>query len=286
MANPTSNFNWQMPTASDLVTDLPADFEVFGQAVDTSLADLKGGTTDQVLAKNSNTDMDFKWVTSDDANAIQNSIVDAKGDLITATAADTPARLAVGTNNQVLTADSSTATGLKWAAASSGALTLIKRASFSGVATTGTTFDSVFSSTYKNYLVVIDDFTRASGGGSPQLQMLYSGSTQATGYYGSSSGINSTAVTLMGSTNSNASAATLWATMGTTGGATTISLNFSVASGSDRAYWHGTGFDAENWNQYALGGVSSTARTYTGFLLKSSTANVSGTVSIYGLATA
>lgn len=50
-----------MPTASDLVTDLPADFEVFGQAVDTALADLKGGTTGQVLTKNSNTDMDFVW---------------------------------------------------------------------------------------------------------------------------------------------------------------------------------------------------------------------------------
>jgi len=54
-----------MPTSTDLVTDLPADFEVFGQAVDTSLADLKGGTTNQILAKNSNTDMDFKWVAND-----------------------------------------------------------------------------------------------------------------------------------------------------------------------------------------------------------------------------
>jgi hypothetical protein len=63
MANPTSNFNWQMPTSTDLVTDLPADFEVFGQAVDTSLADLKGGTTGQVLAKATGTDMDFSWVT-------------------------------------------------------------------------------------------------------------------------------------------------------------------------------------------------------------------------------
>ena len=63
MSNPTSNFGWQMPTATDLVTDLPADFEVFGQAVDTSLADLKGGTTNQLLAKNSATNMDFKWVT-------------------------------------------------------------------------------------------------------------------------------------------------------------------------------------------------------------------------------
>jgi len=50
-----------MPTSSDLVTDLPADFEVFGQAVDTSLADLKGGTTGQILSKASNTDMDFTW---------------------------------------------------------------------------------------------------------------------------------------------------------------------------------------------------------------------------------
>jgi hypothetical protein len=46
---------------------------------------------------------------------IQPTIVDAKGDLIAAVAADTPARLAVGANDTVLTADSSTATGLKWA---------------------------------------------------------------------------------------------------------------------------------------------------------------------------
>ncbi len=115
MSNPTTPFGWQMPTATDLVTDLPADFEVFGQAVATSMGDLLGGTSGQVLSKNSNTDMDFVWVTSDDANAIQNSIVDAKGDLIGATAADTPARLAVGTNGQVLTADSTAGTGLKWA---------------------------------------------------------------------------------------------------------------------------------------------------------------------------
>jgi hypothetical protein len=64
--------------------------------------------------------MDFTWVAQDDSNAIQNAIVDAKGDLIGATAADTPARLAVGTNGQVLTADSTAATGLAWATASSG----------------------------------------------------------------------------------------------------------------------------------------------------------------------
>jgi len=66
MANPTTNFGWQMPTSTDLVTDLPADFEVFGQAVDTTFVDLKGGTTGQVLSKASNTDMDFTWVEQDD----------------------------------------------------------------------------------------------------------------------------------------------------------------------------------------------------------------------------
>ena len=64
MTNPTSNYGWQMPTATDLVTDLPADFEVFGQAVDTALADLKGGTTGQILSKASNTDMDFIWTSA------------------------------------------------------------------------------------------------------------------------------------------------------------------------------------------------------------------------------
>lgn len=54
-----------MPTPTDLVTDLPADFEVFGQAVDSSMADLKGGTTGQILSKNSNTDMDFIWIAND-----------------------------------------------------------------------------------------------------------------------------------------------------------------------------------------------------------------------------
>jgi hypothetical protein len=63
MANPTTYFGWVMPTATDLVTDLPADFNVFGQGVDTSMQDLLGGTTGQVLSKTSATNMDFTWIT-------------------------------------------------------------------------------------------------------------------------------------------------------------------------------------------------------------------------------
>jgi hypothetical protein len=113
MAN-TTNFNWETPDDTDLVKDGAAAMRTLGNSIDTSFVDLKGGTTGQILSKASNTDLDYTWVTTDDANAIQNAIVDAKGDLIAASAADTPARLAVGSNGETLVADSSTSTGLRY----------------------------------------------------------------------------------------------------------------------------------------------------------------------------
>ena len=124
MSNPTTPFGWQMPTATDLVTDLPADFEVFGQAVATSMADLLGGTTGQVLSKTSNTDMDFTWTspnpgditgvtagvgisgggTSGDVT-VTNSMATAittNGDIIYGTGSGTFSRLGIGSTNQVL----------------------------------------------------------------------------------------------------------------------------------------------------------------------------------------
>ena len=111
----TSAFGWETPDDTDLVKDGAAAIRTLGNSIDTSMSELKGGTTGQVLSKTSNTDMDFTWVAQDDSNAIQNAIVDAKGDLIAATANDTPARLAVGANDTILMADSSAGTGLKWA---------------------------------------------------------------------------------------------------------------------------------------------------------------------------
>lgn len=114
-----------MPTPTDLVTDLPADFEVFGQAVDTSLADLKGGTTGQILSKTTNADMDFTWITNDvgditavtagtgisgggtsGAVTITNSMATAittAGDLIKGTGSGTFDRLGIGSTGNVLT---------------------------------------------------------------------------------------------------------------------------------------------------------------------------------------
>lgn len=151
MATTTTNFGWDIPQSTDLVKDGATAISALGQDIDTALVDLKGGTTGQVLSKASGTDLDFTWVAQDDSNAIQNAIVDAKGDLIAATAADTPARLAVGTNGQVLTADSTAATGLKWATATSGGLTLLATTTLTGGATTV----SGINGSYKNLLFVI-----------------------------------------------------------------------------------------------------------------------------------
>ena len=120
MATTTPNFGWPVPTSTDLVKDGATAIETLGDSIDASLLDLKGGTTGQALVKNSNSDMDFVWSSIDPL-----TILDAKGDLISATAADTPARLAVGTNDQVLTADSTTATGLKWATPASSTPTFV-----------------------------------------------------------------------------------------------------------------------------------------------------------------
>jgi hypothetical protein len=140
-----------MPTATDLVTDLPADFEVFGQAVDTALMDLRGGTTGQVLAKNSATDMDFIWTAGGDITGVTagtgisgggtsgdvtvtNSMATAmttSGDLIQATGSGTFARLGTGTNGQYLTTNGTTNS---WGTISAGGMTQIASGSLASSA--------------------------------------------------------------------------------------------------------------------------------------------------------
>lgn len=175
MATTTTNFGWDIPQSTDLVKDGATAIAALGQDIDTALVDLKGGTTGQVLAKASGTDLDFSWVAQDDSNAIQNAIVDAKGDLITATAADTPARLAVGTNGHVLTADSTAATGIKWAAPAAGGMTLLSTTTLSGASTTISSIDQ----TYKDLQIVIYGTSNATTAYYPNFRPL-SSSTSAT----------------------------------------------------------------------------------------------------------
>lgn len=100
MATTTPNFGWPVPTSTDLVKDGAVAIEGLGDAIDASLLDLKGGTTNQILAKNSNTDMDFKWVS--DATGMTNPMT-TTGDTIYSSSGSTPARLGIGSTGQVLT---------------------------------------------------------------------------------------------------------------------------------------------------------------------------------------
>ena len=65
MATTTPNFGWPVPTSTDLVKDGATAIEALGDGIDTSMVDLKGGTTGQILAKATSADMDFAWITND-----------------------------------------------------------------------------------------------------------------------------------------------------------------------------------------------------------------------------
>ena len=199
MVTTTPNFGWSVPTSTDLVKDGATAIELLGDSIDASLVDLKGGTTGQVLSKASNTDMDFTWVTDAAGDitgvtagtgisgggtsgtvTVTNSMataIDAKGDLIGGTGADTFSRLAVGANGTVLTADSAEATGLKWAAASTGALTLVKSQTI-GTTVSSVTVTDAFSATYDNYIITI-----AGGAASTTQDLNLTFGATSTGYY-------------------------------------------------------------------------------------------------------
>jgi hypothetical protein len=114
------------------------------------------------------------YITS--GSAINPNIVDAKGDIIAATAADTVSRLAVGANDTVLTADSSTATGLKWAAPVSGGITLISTTTLSGATTTLSSIPQTYVSLY----LVVTGVTGNTG--NAQVRILPNNVTNLTAY--------------------------------------------------------------------------------------------------------
>jgi hypothetical protein len=117
---------------------------------------------------------------------IQPTIVDAKGDLIAAVAADTPARLAVGANDTVLTADSTTATGLKWATASAGGMTVIASGSLTGAQVDLTSIPA----TYKNLKLVVRNYRPSTDGDNLGIRLQNDSNTRYKAFLSSSSSVN------------------------------------------------------------------------------------------------
>lgn len=259
MANPTTNYGFVLPTSSDLVTDLPADFDVALQGVDTQMK------------------------TNADA-ATQKATLTTKGDIYAATGTSTPARLAIGTNGQVLTADSTAATGMKWAAAASG-MTFIARTTFSNVATQA--FDSVFTSTYKSYLVVFENLSAATSSDKLHLQFRYSSTTQATNYYGNLIWASSNSSSVFNDFSNNIAELIISQSCGSsTNPGSGFMYVTNVGTGTQKANASGMFTSNQNGNGGNFNGNSTTGRAYDGFLLKSAATNISGTLAIYGMAAA
>lgn len=117
-------------------TTVDAKGDIIAATANDTVTRLAVGANGTVLTADSAQPTGLTWTTVS-GSGIPASLLDAKGDLLAATADNTAARLAVGTNGQVLTADSTQATGLRWATASAGTAsqpsTLIVAANGSGV---------------------------------------------------------------------------------------------------------------------------------------------------------
>jgi hypothetical protein len=338
-----------MPTPTDLVTDLPADFEVFGQAVDTSMADLKGGTTGQILSKATNTDMDFTWITNDVGDitavnvtapitgggtsgavtigvsaastaaagvvqlsdststtssvlastptatksaydlanaAIPKSTVTTAGDIIFRNGS-APTRLGIGTAGQVLAVNSG-ATAPEWITAGASAFTKIVSNSFSGVSSVSLP-NGTFTSTYRNYKVIIIIPTWSAASAALQGRYRASGTDNSSGIY-------SSAVTTIRVSSGALSSATVNAgTSFNMGFGSTYNpgpfaqdWTFCSPQTTDEKQIMGTGFgwnaEGDTWCADWFGGHANNSSQFDSFTFYPTTGTFSGTYYVYGLA--
>ena len=216
--------------------------------------------------------------------------ITAAGDIVVGTGSGTYDNLPIGTTAQVLTADTTVSPyKVKWAtpAAATSGMTLISRSTFSSVATTTTTFDNVFSSTYKTYLICIENLFGATAGADLYLQLRYAGpTTQAATYVWRTN--NSTANTGTSAVEyaDNVNQIQLASDSGSSAERFSGQYYLTNAETTARTQITGLGFTGRTAIAYEAFGYEFTDRTYTGFILSASTGNISGTVAVYGLAIA
>jgi hypothetical protein len=206
-----------------------------------------------------------------------------KGDLYGFGTSD--ARIPIGANNTVLTADSGETLGLKWATpatVTSGA-TFISRTTFSAVSTVDV--DSIFSDTYENYLVC-GQFTSSSGNPAIQMQGRHGSTTITAGgyYYGFSKAAATGSIGIVQGSNDNQFTLCFDSSSSATQ-QSLVNLNIFRRSGATaNLNFTGTTWGDNSYIGAAGAGSIYSVQTYTGLRFKGSSGTISGQVTVYGLA--
>jgi hypothetical protein len=243
MANPTTNYGFVLPTSSDLVTDLPADFDVALQGVDTRLKALNPETTLGDIAYRSAT-------------------------------ANTNTRLGVGSTGQVLTVAGGVPTWAAPAVQASG-LTFISATTMSGVATQAV---NPFSSTYDNYLVLVQLSGTTGNNATTTFQFRNATTNRTTSYYAGAQMIGYQG-SVANYNNNNDSKITI---VGNVGGGQGGLIVMNVTNVNGTGYPTITGTAVQGLYTYYYGGIRDNTEANDGFLLTSSN-NMTGSIRVYGV---
>jgi hypothetical protein len=208
---------------------------------------------------------------------IQPTLFTTKGDILVATGNANPVRQAVGTDGQVLTADSAQADGITWATPASGGMTFIKAETFSAVSSV--TFNNVFTSTYRNYLVMIDWTGTANN--SCKVRLRASGSDNTTSNYSSQRfgalGSSSGAYRVLG---------TSWEVWDQTTGDNGGSMYFLNPQTSNKtaAVWNGYSGGAATVDYMTGADFFDGGTSFDGFTFFPTAGTATGAIRVYGLA--
>ena len=186
----------------------------------------------------------------------------------------------------LVVADSGEATGLKWAApAGGGGTAIVQRTTFSNVASQA--FDNVFSSTYGSYFIIFEDIYAATNGDDLLMELRYAGPTdQTSDYYASAYNSNWSSTSFSFNNQLGTNQWTLTTETGSNTSPTSGCLQiFNVSGSSEDPNITGSFFARVAGNYWSIGGTQDTARVYTGFKIKSSSTNITGTITVLGVKT-
>jgi hypothetical protein len=212
------------------------------------------------------------------SSVINNTLTSTTGDIIYASAANTPARLGIGSSAQVLTVASGVPS---WATPASG-LTLINTTTFSGASSVA--IDSIFTSTYSNYLIQTN-FTSAGGTDQMVKMRLRASGTAASGSDYIQDGVRAypSAVAYVGGTDSAFNLHNI-STVNANNASHTFNLLGPNLANRTQIHSMGHGYTSTSFgtNSIQVSGSHSVSTAYDGFIIFVASGNIAGTVKIYG----